>query len=71
MAGRGRTSFQKRQKEQLRLEKRQQKAAQKAERKNDKGAESDIVIEPFEDVAELDRFVPGEDLNPAGGLGRG
>ena len=71
MAGRGRTSFQKRQKEQLRLEKRQQKAAQKAERKNDpnKGAETDI-IEPFEDVAELDRFTPGEDLNPAGGLGR-
>lgn len=33
MAGRGRTSFQKRQKEQLRLERRQQKAARKLERK--------------------------------------
>jgi hypothetical protein len=33
MAGRGRTTFQKRQKEQLRLERRQQKAARKLERK--------------------------------------
>jgi len=33
MAGRGRTSFQKRQKEQLRLERRQQKAAKKEARK--------------------------------------
>jgi hypothetical protein len=33
MAGRGGTTFQKRQKEQLRLERRQQKAAKKIERK--------------------------------------
>jgi hypothetical protein len=33
MAGRGRTTFQKRQKEQMRLERRQQKAARKIERK--------------------------------------
>jgi len=33
MAGRGRTTFQKRQKEQVRLERRQQKAARRIERK--------------------------------------
>jgi hypothetical protein len=33
MAGRGRTTFQKRLKEQMRLERRQQKAARKLERK--------------------------------------
>jgi hypothetical protein len=37
MAGRGGTTFQKRQKEQLRLERRQQKAAKKVERKASKG----------------------------------
>jgi len=38
MAGRGRTTFQKRQKEQLRLERRQQKAAKRLERKAVKDA---------------------------------
>ncbi len=36
MAGRGRTSFQKKQKEQIRLERRQQKVAKKNARKADK-----------------------------------
>jgi hypothetical protein len=71
MAGRGRTSFQKRQKEQLRLERRQQKAARKQERQANKGTEPETA-----DVNEFlpdfdDDFVPGEDLNPAGGLSRG
>jgi hypothetical protein len=68
MAGRGRTSFQKRQKEQLRLEKRQQKAARKQERKinKDTGLPEDD-IEMMEDSDEPE-FVPGEELNPAGGL---
>ena len=35
MAGRGNPSFQKRQKEQLRLERRQEKAARKAQRKQE------------------------------------
>ncbi len=38
MAGRGRTTFQKRQKEQVRLERRQQKAARRIERKAVKDA---------------------------------
>lgn len=42
MAGRGRTSYQKRQKEMLRLEKRQAKAARKEARKANKGSEPDI-----------------------------
>ncbi len=36
MAGRGRTTFQKRQKEQMRLERRQQKLARKIARKSEK-----------------------------------
>lgn len=68
MAGRGRTSFQKRQKEQLRLEKRQQKAARKQERKvnKDTGLPEDD-IETMEDSSEPE-FIPSEELNPAGGL---
>ncbi len=48
MAGRGRTSYQKRQKEQLRLERRQAKAARKQERKLQKqaGLDSDIDENP-------------------------
>ncbi len=42
MAGRGRTTFQKRQKEQARLERRQQKAARKQERKAQKQAEGGL-----------------------------
>jgi hypothetical protein len=49
MAGRGRTSYQKRQKEQLRLERRQAKAARKQERKLQKqaGLDSDIDENPY------------------------
>jgi hypothetical protein len=70
MAGRGRTSFQKRQKEQLRLERRQQKAARKQERKTNKdtGIETpDDGIEAM-DVSSEPEFTPSEELNPAGGL---
>ncbi len=50
MAGRGRSSFQKRQKEQTRLERRQQKAARKDARKAAKGgsAAEDEHAEPQE-----------------------
>jgi hypothetical protein len=54
MAGRGRTSYQKRQKEQLRLERRQAKAARKQDRKLNKpeaGLDSDIEENPY--LAEL------------------
>ncbi|HOK44963.1 MAG TPA: hypothetical protein PLA43_15190 [Bryobacteraceae bacterium] len=56
MAGRGRTSFQKRQKEQLRLERRQAKAARKQERKLQKqiNPESDIVENPYQDEFVVD-----------------
>lgn len=65
MAGRGRTSFQKRQKEQLRLERRQQKAARKQERKT-QGPESDLdVAEPEPELEDLGASV---ELNPAGGI---
>jgi hypothetical protein len=50
MAGRGRTTYQKRQKEQLRLERRQAKAARKEERKSqekDGGLDSDIEQNPY------------------------
>lgn len=50
MAGRGRTTYQKRQKEQLRLERRQAKAARKEERKStqkDDGLDSDIEQNPY------------------------
>jgi hypothetical protein len=43
MAGRGRTSYQKKQKEQLRLERRQEKVAKKAARKTTKGSEPEIA----------------------------
>ncbi len=52
MAGRGRASFKKRQKEQIRLERRQEKAARKEERKAAKQAlppGHEQPIEPFED----------------------
>jgi hypothetical protein len=68
MAGRGRTSFQKRQKEQLRLERRQQKAAKKQERKTGE-PESDIM-EIAEDEDNGLTLKPGQefDLDPAGGI---
>ena len=50
MAGRGRTSYQKRQKEQLRLEKRQQKAARKEARK------SGALIGPSDEDHTLEEF---------------
>ena len=53
MAGRGRASFQKRQKEQLRRERRELKAVRKQERKATKGTEPEIA-EP-----ELAGAVPG------------
>jgi hypothetical protein len=48
MAGRGRTSFQKRQKEQARLEKRQEKEARKQQRQH--LTLSELPIEPAEEV---------------------
>jgi hypothetical protein len=57
MAGRGRTTFKKRQKEQLRLERRQQKAAKRLERKALKdNPPSDPGYEPQEpeDPADFD-----------------
>ncbi len=66
MAGRGRTSFQKRQKEQLRLERRQQKAAKKEARKAAKGSESpvDDLGEPYD--PELDSEAPGQESDQQG-----
>ncbi len=60
MAGRGRTSSQKRRKEQNRLEKRQTKAERKATSKTDKGPEEDdlVVLQgpiPIEYDPNLDR----------------
>ena len=55
MAGRGRTSYQKRQKEQVRLERRQAKAARKEERKANKDPnESDIQMLDPDELGELD-----------------
>lgn len=51
MAGRGRTTFQKRQKEQARLERRQQKAARKLERKAHK--QSGFEIAEPDEIMEL------------------
>ena len=51
MAGRGRTTFQKRQKEQLRLERRQQKAAKRLERKAVKDAAPPGAEFQLEEVA--------------------
>jgi len=69
MAGRGRTSFQKRQKEQLRLERRPQKAARKQERKLNKDSgveETDEAVVGLESDAEVD--VDGDvDLVPGAG----
>ncbi len=45
MAGRGRTSYQKKQREQLRLERRQEKAARKEARKATKGSGFEIAWE--------------------------
>ncbi len=72
MAGRGRTSFQKRQKEQLRLERRQQKAARKQERKTNKSGEPEIAAsDEFAPVdLEEDIVLTDLDLDPAGGLSR-
>lgn len=55
MAGRGRTSYQKRQKEQLRLEKRQQKAARKEARK------AGTLLGPSDEEYNPDEPLPGED----------
>lgn len=62
MAGRGRTGFQKRQKEQARLERRQQKAARKLARKAAKQSRQDSSGAPdeYEASADLERH-PAED----------
>jgi len=65
MAGRGRTTFKKRQKEQLRLEKREQKAARKLARKASKedgpGGPEIAEFEPLDlEPGELEAF----DLEP-------
>jgi hypothetical protein len=60
MAGRGRSTFQKRKKEQTRLERRQQKAARRIERKAEKDnplAETEpevLELGPFPSEADLD-----------------
>ena len=51
MAGRGGTTFQKRQKEQLRLERRQQKAAKKVERKAMRDDSPAVSEQPPEEPA--------------------
>lgn len=58
MAGRGKTSYQKKLKEQARLEKRQQKAARKQARKSAKGSLDSTFIEEPQDG-------PEEPLNPS------
>lgn len=58
MAGRGRTTYQKRQKEQLRLERRQAKAARKEERKSQKDDGLDSDLEPNPYLAELRGDMP-------------
>jgi len=62
MAGRGRTSFQKRQKEQARLERRQQKAARKLARKAAKQNQPDSTgaSEEFEALPEIERHPAGD-----------
>jgi hypothetical protein len=59
MAGRGRTTFQKRQKEQVRLERRQQKAARRIERKAVKDAA------PAGDGLQLEEVAPDTAEQPA------
>ncbi|HWR53932.1 MAG TPA: hypothetical protein VN428_22665 [Bryobacteraceae bacterium] len=61
MAGRGRTSYQKRQKEQLRLEKRQQKAARKEARK------AGTLLGPSDEEYQPDEPLPGEEDDDAEG----
>lgn len=61
MAGRGRTSFQKRQKEQARLERRQQKAARKLARKAAKQSQQGAA-----DAPEEFESLPGLERHPAG-----
>jgi hypothetical protein len=70
MAGRGRASFQKRQKEQLRMERRQQKAARKQERKINPNQGSGPEIAEETELDDTLDVMPeiGEELNPAGGL---
>jgi hypothetical protein len=74
MAGRGRASFQKRQKEQLRMEKRQQKAARKQDRVENPNKGSGPEIADESELAGLFGLdvlaAEGEELtvNPAGGL---
>jgi len=60
MAGRGATTFQKRQKEQNRKEKREEKLSRRAERKTEGPKEPIIAPEPVN--PELDR-ISIEDLN--------
>lgn len=64
MAGRGRASFQKRQKEQLRLERRQQKAARKEDRKTNKPEGGD----PDQDLYISAEDADGLGLLPEGGF---
>jgi len=57
MAGRGATTFQKRQKEQLRKEKREAKLARRQQRKQDGNVESPELAQP-EDGAEIEGSSP-------------
>ncbi len=53
MAGRGRTSYQKKQREQLRQERRQEKAARKEARKANKGDAFEIAWDEAEALRDL------------------
>jgi hypothetical protein len=59
MAGRGRSSSQKRHKEQVRLERRQEKAARKQARQTNKEEDPTETMEPLDGPLPLDFF---EDL---------
>ena len=69
MAGRGRTSFQKRQKEQLRLERRQQKAAKKEARKAAKIESPGGLVEAFDQGLESDQDDQETDREEQAGQG--
>lgn len=65
MAGRGPTSFQKRQKEQQRKEKQQAKLARRAQRKIE-GPLPEGTTDPEDDNPPLDTDVDIENIGPAG-----
>ncbi len=69
MAGRGRTTFQKKQKEQARAERRQAKAARKQARKAAKAAGIEEPEESLEPETDLDVEIEGESEEPGSDAG--